>query len=148
MAGKSDKKQAAANLSNLKTLYTLSIPIIILSGIRSLVFSRDSLFYYALLHGPLFVCMYVVERSGRPQYDERGRVKKAGIDLNQSGGLTGAIFDVIYSSLFCDVVKLVFNSNWAWCVMVWLPFYWGYQLYLLRKSMFFGAGGGGGARRQ
>ncbi|AMD20203.1 HDL541Wp [Eremothecium sinecaudum] len=135
MAGKSDKKTAAANSAVLTALYKYSMPVLALTAIRSLIISKDSVLWYLVLHLPAFLCIYVLEKTGRPKYDERGKVTKVGIELSQSGGLTGVMFDMIYTALFCDLMKLLFNTNGFWYVMFIWPFYWAYQLYFLKKSI-------------
>lgn len=134
MAGKSDKKQAATNLGVLKNLYTYGSPIVVLAAVRGLYYSQESVLKYIVLHVPLFLCMYILEKSGRPKYDKRGRITKVGIELNQSGSVTGAMMDIVYTSLFCDAIKAIFNTNALWWLLVVWPFYWLYKLYILKQS--------------
>lgn len=133
MAGKSSKKQAQVNKDSLKNLYKFSVPIMALSLLRT-VYSRGSLFKYVLLHLPMLFCTYALEKSGRPQYDVKGKLVKEGIDLQQPGGLTEYMFDLIYLSLFGDLGRVLLNTNKFWYVLLLCPVYIGYKLYGLKQQ--------------
>lgn len=139
MAGKATKKQAQANLAVLARLYKVSVPIVVLAMVRQW-FGGASLaqwLRFALLHVPLAGCVYVLEKSGRPVFDAKGKIVKEGTDLAQAGGLVEYMFDLIYLSLFADVGRIVFNTGKFWYVLLLIPLYAGWKLYGL-KNQFMG----------
>lgn len=138
MAGKAGKKQAQSNLAVLNNLYKLVAPIVALSLLRlwlSNGLGFGHLFKFGALHAPLAGCCYVLDKSGRPQYDSKGKIVKEGMDLSQAGGLTEYMFDVIYLSLFGDVGQILFNTRRFWYVLAIVPIYAGYKLYNLKNQI-------------
>lgn len=142
MAGKATKKQAQSNLAVLSGLYKVSLPIVALAMVRQgLAGSTFSQWLrFAVLHVPLAGCMYVLEKSGRPVFDAKGKIVKEGTDLSQAGGLVEYMFDLIYLSLFADVGQALFNTAKLWYVLVLIPIYAGWKLYGL-KNQFLGPRG-------
>ncbi|AGO11491.1 AaceriABR221Cp [[Ashbya] aceris (nom. inval.)] len=126
MAGKADKKQAAANTAALRRLYTYVVPAVILSVLRQLVFGDASVARYVLWHIPLAGALYTLERSGRPHYDG-GRLARVGVSLDASSGLTGALFDVVYTSVACDAVAAALGTTAQWWLLFAWPVYWAYS---------------------
>lgn len=139
MAGKASKKQVQANLAALSRLYKVSLPIVLLAALRQW-FSGSSFsqwLKFAVLHLPIAGCIYVLEKSGRPTFDAKGKIVKEGIDLDQSGGLIEYMHDLIYLSLFADLGRIVFNTGKFWYVLFLIPIYAGYKIYGL-KNQFLG----------
>lgn len=140
MAGKASKKQAQSNLAVLKRLYTVAVPIITLAFLRLLFFNTNSgkistWFRFVLSHVPLGGCVYVLDTSGRPRFDSKGKILKEGMDLLQPGGLTEYMFDLVYLSLFGDIGRIVFNTNKFWYVLIFIPIYAGWKLYNLKNQL-------------
>ncbi|QLG72884.1 hypothetical protein HG535_0D05930 [Zygotorulaspora mrakii] len=145
MAGQAGKKQALSNSAALQSLYRVTVPIVILALLRSWASSGiklGQLIKFALLHVPLIGCCYVLDKSGRPLYDAKGKIVKEGMDLSQAGGLTEYMFDVIYLSLFGDAGQILFNTRKLWYILLVVPAYAAYKLYHL-KDQFMGNGGNG-----
>lgn len=140
MAGKASKKQVQANLTVLKRLYTILVPIIGLAFLRLLFSNPNSgkfstWFRFVLSHIPLAGCVYVLDTSGRPRFDSKGKIVKEGMDLSQPGGLTEYMFDLVYLSLFGDIGRIVFNTNKFWYVLVLIPIFAGWKLYNLKNQL-------------
>ncbi|QLL31810.1 hypothetical protein HG536_0B06780 [Torulaspora globosa] len=136
MAGKATKKQAQANLAVLSRLYKVSVPIVVLAMMRQWLggASLSQWLRFAFLHVPLAGCVYVLEKSGRPVFDAKGKIVKEGTDLAQTGGLVEYMFDLVYLSLFADVGRIVFNTGKFWYVLLLVPLYAGWKLYGLKKQ--------------
>lgn len=150
MAGNSSKKQAQSNLDVLNKLYKIAIPLVLLAFLRSFVSSGENRWIRLLfLHAPLFGCLYVLDKSGRPTYtldlnSGKKKLVKEGMDLSQEGGLTAYMFDIIYLSLISDVGKILLNTNKLFYLsFVVVPIYIAYKLYGLKQQYF---GGGAGAK--
>ncbi|QLQ79323.1 hypothetical protein HG537_0B06710 [Torulaspora globosa] len=139
MAGKATKKQAQANLAVLGRLYKVSVPIVVLAMVRQWLggASLSQWLRFVVLHVPLAGCVYVLEKSGRPVFDVKGKIVKEGTDLAQTGGLVEYLFDLVYLSLFADMGRIVFNTGKFWYVLLLVPLYAGWKLYGL-KNQFMG----------
>ncbi|CCE62670.1 hypothetical protein TPHA_0D00260 [Tetrapisispora phaffii CBS 4417] len=146
MAGNATKKQANANNESLNTLYKLSIPIVLLSYLR--VASVSQLVKNTVFNVPLMACLYVFEKNARPTYrteqvtggaQRKRLVHEGSLDLNQQGGLTEYMFDMIYLSLAGNLGKFLLNTNKVWYVVyVVIPLYVLYKINGL-KNQFFGS---------
>lgn len=132
MGGKSSKKQAVTNKNVLFNLYKVSIPIVLLATLRNILTHDRHWMKFILLHIPMLFCIYTLDKSGRPKYDENGKLLNEGIDLLQLGGLTEYIFDFIYLSLFGDLGKILLNTNKFWYILLCCPIYAGYKLYSIK----------------
>ncbi|EDO18851.1 hypothetical protein Kpol_1023p20 [Vanderwaltozyma polyspora DSM 70294] len=148
MAGKATKKQAQSNNDILNNLYKISIPIVFLAYLRMFLSNYNNTWItLTLLHLPMFACIYILDKSGRPIYEieestngqkSKKKLIRQGMDLSQEGGLTEYMFDIIYLSLFSDFGKILFNTNKVWYIsLTVIPIYVGYKLYGL-KNQFFG----------
>lgn len=84
---------------------------------------------------PLAGCVYVLDTSGRPRFDSKGKIVKEGMDLSQPGGLTEYMFDLVYLSLFGDIGRIVFNTNKFWYVLTLIPIFAGWKLYNLKNQL-------------
>ncbi|SCV02236.1 LAMI_0G17128g1_1 [Lachancea mirantina] len=125
MAGKSSKKQAQRNAAILRQTYLLVLPVLGLSFLRR-VLQKGSWLSYVPLHFPAAACLYMLEKSGRPQYDEKGQLVREGFDLKQPG-LTEYMFDVIYLSIFADVGHIALGTLKLWYVLLLVPVYLAYR---------------------
>lgn len=137
MAGKAGKKQAQTNLAALSTLYRVAVPVVVLAFLKQL-YLREGIgawLRFAVLHAPMIGCVYVLDKSGRPQYDQKGKLLREGSDLSQPGGLTEYMFDLIYLSLFGDFGKILFSTNKLWYVLVLVPVYAGWKVYGLKNQL-------------
>ncbi|KAL3228458.1 hypothetical protein RNJ44_02403 [Nakaseomyces bracarensis] len=136
MAGKATKKQAAANSQTLGQLYKVTVPVLVLALLRTLLSSNKSYVKFVVFNLPLVVSLYVLEKTGRPQYDGQGRVVREGMDLGQAGGMTEYMFDLIYLSVIANVGRILFDTNKWWYLMLLCPVYVGYKLYSLKQQFF------------
>lgn len=141
MAGKATKKQAAANAQTLNQLFRVSVPILLLALLRTVFSSNKSYVKYVMFNLPMCVSLYVLEKTGRPHYDDKGRVVREGMDLSQAGGMTEYMFDLIYLSLIANVGRILFDTNKWWYLMLLCPVYVGYKLYALKQQFFPSQGG-------
>lgn len=113
MAGASQKKLAVSNTSTLKEIHTLSLAVNSVAIFVLFLFHRPaSKLPYLLFSTPLYLCQYIIEKTGRPQY-QNGTLVNSGLDLKQAG-LTEYFFDIIYFTLLCDVLMIIFGSNKVW----------------------------------
>ncbi|CCH60746.1 hypothetical protein TBLA_0D02420 [Henningerozyma blattae CBS 6284] len=138
MAGKATKKQALANQQALSTLYKASLPLIFVSLLRTWYCNsgKSPLIKIISLHIPCIICIYTLEKTGRPTYDSKGKLSTVGVDLAQSGGLTDIMFDVIYLSLIADVGVILFNTLWLWWICgIAVVGYGGYKLWALKNML-------------
>ena len=130
MAGAAAKKQAVSNNKILKGLHTCSLAVNVFSILVILIFNRPNvskLKYYLMFNGPLITSEYMIEKYGRPKYKE-GVVLNEGIDLKQEG-LTEYMFDVVYLTLFCDVLMCVFGSLKVFYILLLVPAFAGYKIF-------------------
>ncbi|CCE90937.1 Snd2p TDEL_0C00480 [Torulaspora delbrueckii] len=136
MAGKAGKKQAQTNLAVLSRLYQVSLPIVALAILKQFYLGEGfgALLRFALLHVPMIGCIYVLDKSGRPHFDSKGKLLREGSDLSQTGGLTEYLFDLVYLSLFGDFGKILFSTNKLWYVLLLVPVYAGWKLYGLKNQ--------------
>ncbi|KAG0653915.1 hypothetical protein C6P45_003592 [Maudiozyma exigua] len=150
MAGKASKKQVQTNIKILNDLYTLSLPIVVLSLLRAFYSkSNDSTYVgtsikWLLLNAPLLISIYVIELSGRPKVQRdpqtgSKKIIKEGLDLSQSDGLLQYLFDLIYLSLFGNIGRILFNTNKFYYALFLCPVYLCFKLYGL-KQQYFGSG--------
>lgn len=136
MAGKATKKQAAANTQALNQLYKVAGPVLVLALLRTLWSSNNSYIKYVMFNLPMCISLYILEKTGRPQYDAKGRVVREGMDLGQAGGMTEYMFDIIYLSIVANIGRIVFDTNKFWYLMLLCPVYVGYKLYSLKQQFF------------
>lgn len=129
MANAAAKKLATANTASLKQLHLLSLSVNGIFWLIYMIWRRNiSLKYYIFMSLPAFFLQYQLERIGRPRYDANGLVAP-GEDLNQKG-LTEWFHDIIYVTLLCDILVLVFGSNWPWVLYMAIPGYAVTKIYL------------------
>lgn len=124
MAGKAKKDQARANTAALNSLHTTSIGINIVFIILSILYLKRSVVAYALLSIPALGCQYALEISGRPKYDAKGVLARAGEDLSAQG-LTEYMFDVIWVTWATLLAVTVFGRL-GWFVYLVVPIYGAY----------------------
>jgi hypothetical protein len=114
MANAAAKKQAAANVSSLRTLHIASL---IINGVFILSYyvmhRPSSIKPYILFSLPAFFLQYQLERMGRPRYDDKGSLVHAGEDLNQKG-LIEWFHDIIYVTFLCDILVVITGRNRVW----------------------------------
>ncbi|CAH00394.1 Snd2p [Kluyveromyces lactis] len=145
MAGKSSKKIAAKNAAILKQLHVLVVAILSLTLLRKW-FSNGliSTLKPILFNVPMLLCLYILERTGRPKYEvsnaAHGKYKlvNEGFDL-ESGGLTEYMKDIVYVSLFCNLGTVFFNTMKWWFLVLVCPAFIFYKLYYLKQQYFPGA---------
>ncbi|ODV96994.1 hypothetical protein PACTADRAFT_48776 [Pachysolen tannophilus NRRL Y-2460] len=134
MAGSSQKKQAVSNIQSLKEIHTLSLVINLVTLIVLFSFNRpSSKKIFIIFTIPLLICEYIIEKTGRPKYDSSGKLVSSGEDLKQSG-LTEYMFDIIYFTLICDILMIVFGSNKVWYLYLAIPGFASYKLFGLIKA--------------
>lgn len=123
MAQKAKKDRAKGNAAALNNLHTGSLVVNALFLISHFVLRRTrSLPVFGLLSAPAFVCEYVLEVSGRPQYDPATKaLKSSGEDLSAQG-LTEYMFDVIWVTWASEILVVIFG-NWAWLLWCTVPAY-------------------------
>lgn len=114
MANTAAKKQAVSNVKALKQLHIAAAVINGLFLACHFLFQRPaSIKPYLVFSLPAFFLQYQLERIGRPKYDSKGTLVKAGDDLSQKG-LTEWFHDVIYVTWVCDVLVAIVGRNWVW----------------------------------
>jgi hypothetical protein len=159
MAQKAKKDRAKSNTAALNTLHIGSLTLNTLFILFAL-FRRRSWLAYTILSLPSLIAEFILERSGRPQYDPSTKaLKSAGEDL-AAQGLTEYMFDIVWIT-WASLVMVVLVGNWGWIFWGVVPVYgaWkGYGLLGLARGMMGGAKGGampseeqvqaGGNRRQ
>ncbi|CDO92919.1 unnamed protein product [Kluyveromyces dobzhanskii CBS 2104] len=142
MAGKSSKKIAAKNAAILKQLHVLVITVLSSTVLRRW-FSSGLLSTTkpVIFNVPMLLCVYVLERTGRPKYEvsnaAHGKYKlvNEGFDL-ESGGLTEYMMDFVYVSLFCNLGTVFFNTMKWWFLLLVCPGFVFYKLYYLKQQYF------------
>lgn len=133
MASSSEKKQAARNLAILTSLHKLSGIINFLAFICVYIIRRPSSgkFRFILFSIPSIFCEWTIEKIGRPNYstdpDGYKILVKPGDDLQQSG-LTEYMFDIVYLTLFIDILMCLFGSMKVWWILLVVPGYAGWKL--------------------
>ncbi|ODV64094.1 Snd2p [Ascoidea rubescens DSM 1968] len=130
MAGAAAKKQAVSNNKILRDLHTSSLVVNLFSVFLMVVFNRPNLSkfkYYLMFNIPLISSEYMIEKYGRPKYKENGAIAREGIDLRQEG-LTEYMFDVMYLTLFCDVMVGVVGSLKVFYLLVVVPVFMVYKV--------------------
>jgi hypothetical protein len=147
MAQKAKKDRAKANTAALNNLHLGSAIVNALFIAFHFFLRRRSLFLYGILSAPSFICEYVLERSGRPQYEAGGKaLKTSGEDL-AAEGLTEYMFDVIWVTWASAVLAMVFG-DWGWLLWAVVPAYGLYMgsglLGMGRQKLAQMQGGGGG----
>lgn len=133
MAGQSVKKQVTNNLKVLKETHIITAVIYISSLIARFYFKRptnNKIFYLTSI--PLFISLFIIEKTGRPLIINN-KIIKEGQDLSQPG-LVEYLFDVIYLTLFLNLVSILFNSNFIFWVYLAVPGFAGYKLYTLLQA--------------
>ncbi|CCF57742.1 hypothetical protein KAFR_0D00950 [Kazachstania africana CBS 2517] len=137
MAGKSGKKQVQSNLQILSNLYKLTVPTIVLTFLR-VWFSSGSLLKCTLSQIPILLCIYTIDKSGRPKFDvnDPRKVVKYGIDLSDTGTLIEYLFDIIYLSLLGNVGVILFDTFKFYWVWILCPVYLAYKGYSLKQQYF------------
>ncbi|KAH9884474.1 hypothetical protein F4778DRAFT_561088 [Xylariomycetidae sp. FL2044] len=137
MAQKARKDRARANAAALNNLHIGNLIVNILFFLFSLFFKRRSMLLYVIMSVPSFVCLYVLESSGRPKYDPSTKaLKNAGEDLS-APGLTEYMFDVIWVT-WASLVLVVLFGNWGWLLWSVVPTYGlvkGYSLLGAARGM-------------
>jgi hypothetical protein len=114
MAHAAQKKQAVANAARLKTLHTAFLIVNGLFLVSHFLLNRPgSIKAFLVFSVPALFLQYQLERLGRPRYDDRGALLRAGDDLNQPG-LTEWMHDVIYVTWICVILSIAFGSNKVW----------------------------------
>lgn len=141
MAGKATKKQAASNSNTLNTLHKVVGPVLVLAFLRTVLGSNNTYIKFVMFNLPMCACLYILEKTGRPQYDSKGKVVREGMDLSQAGGMTEYMFDLIYLSIIANVGRIIFNTNKWWYLLLLCPIYVGYKLYSLKQQYFGSAPG-------
>jgi hypothetical protein len=144
MAQKARKDRAKANITALNNLHIGTLTLNILFLLYNFLWRRRSFLVYVILSIPSLICEFILERSGRPSYDNNGSLKAAGEDL-AAEGLTEYMFDVIWVTWGCLVVVMLFG-NWGWLLWAVLPAYGavkGYSLLGMARGMMGGAQGQG-----
>ncbi|RWA09155.1 hypothetical protein EKO27_g5947 [Xylaria grammica] len=133
MAQKARKDRAKANAAALKNLHIGTLTVNILFVFFHLLFKRRSLFLYALLSVPSFVCEFVLESTGRPKYDpSTNSLKTAGEDLS-APGLTEYMFDVIWVT-WASVILVALFGNWGWLLWSVVPAYGAFKGFNLLSA--------------
>lgn len=128
MAGAAEKKQAQRNFETLSSVHKLSGIVNTISLLCIFLLHRplNGKKYYFLFSIPAFICQYIVENIGRPTFkiNEDGYkvLVKAGDDLQQAG-LTEYMFDIIYLTLFIDILMCIFGSMKVWILLLIIPIY-------------------------
>jgi hypothetical protein len=126
MAQKAKKDRARSNSAALNNLHLGSLIVNTLFLLFHFLFKSRSLLLYGLFSVPSFLCEFVLERSGRPQYDATTQsLKSAGEDLG-APGLTEYMFDVVWVT-WATVVLVAFFGNWFWLIWAVVPAYGAYK---------------------
>lgn len=129
MANAAAKKQAVANIEQLKYLHIAFSIVNVLFLLSHFLLSRPkSLKQYLLFSVPALFLQYQLERLGRPKYDSKGALASAGEDLNQKGMIEWFI-DVIYVTWACDILVILTGSNYMWYLYLSIPIYASYMVY-------------------
>ncbi|CAI5758929.1 unnamed protein product [Candida verbasci] len=137
MSSASVKKIATANTNILNQLLLIQIIVNLLVLVIYIIFKRPtSIKPYIIFNIPNFLLNYNLETSGRPKYVNKNL--KVSTDLNQKG-LIEYYFDVIYVTLFLNIIMVVFGSNKVWYLYLIIPGYivytlGGYVLPFLKKD--------------
>ncbi|GMF82564.1 unnamed protein product [[Candida] boidinii] len=130
MAGASDKKQAASNTKILKEIHTLNISSIIIASLIIFSFNRPQSKKWFIIFNLISIgFQYILEKTGRPKYGLKNGSKlliSSGEDLTQSG-LTEYFFDIIYLTNLCNIILIIFGSNYIWLLFLSIPIYAGYK---------------------
>lgn len=126
MAQKAKKDRAKANTAALNNLHIGSLGVNgIFLAFHFLLRSR-SLWTYAIVSAPSFVCEYVLESSGRPSYDPATKALKTSGEDMAAQGLTEYMFDLIWIT-WASAVLTMLIGNYGWFLMTIVP---AYGLYL------------------
>lgn len=139
MAGAAEKKQAQRNVESLSSVHKLSLIINLISIICVYIIQRpkNGKFYYLLYSIPSIFCEYTVEKIGRPTYtfnaDGYKVLVTSGEDLQQSG-LTEYMFDIIYLTLFIDILMCLFGTVKVWWILIVIPIFAGWKLKSIISS--------------
>lgn len=129
MANASAKKQAISNTNALKLMHLSALGVNAFVFLFHFLLKRPaSLKPYLLFSIPAFLLQFQLERMGRPSYDEKGSLIKAGDDLG-APGITEWMHDVIYVTWGCAILSAVFNSTKVWFAYLVIPLYASYKLY-------------------
>ncbi|CEJ93214.1 hypothetical protein VHEMI08822 [[Torrubiella] hemipterigena] len=126
MAQKAKKDRAKANTATLNNLHIGSLAVNgIFLAFHFLIRSR-SLWTYAIVSAPSFVCEYVLESSGRPSYDPATKALKTSGEDMAAQGLTEYMFDLIWIT-WASAILTMLIGNYGWFLMTIVP---AYGLYL------------------
>lgn len=146
MAGQSAKKQVASNTKILKEIHTISGVSFVVFALSNFLLNRpQSSKPFIIFSVPAALCLYTLEKTGRPVVDARGTITRVGQDLTDTG-LTEYLFDVIYLTVLLNLLATLFNSNKVWWLYLAIPAFAGHKLYALVNvgRQMFGGGGNTG----
>lgn len=138
MAGKSAKKHAANNTRFLNQAAAISAGITVLSLAR-LYFGNDRFpwFKYLALQLPLAVCLYVLNKTGRPVFRNGELVNEGSmINLTDPVGLVEYMVDILYLS-WCGGFTITLFNTFKLIYIVWfgvVPCFVVYKLYQLKQQ--------------
>lgn len=130
MAQKARKDRAKSNAAALNNLHIGTLIVNTLFVLFTVLFKKRSMWLYAVLSVPSFICEYVLESSGRPRYDPNTKaLKTAGEDLS-AAGLTDYMFDVIWVT-WASVFLVILFGNWGWLLWGVVPAYGAFKGFSL-----------------
>jgi hypothetical protein len=128
MAQKAKKDRAKANASALNNLHIGSFAVNVVFILFSIFIRRRSMLAYGVLSIPSLVAEYILESTGRPNFDPSTKaLKSSGEDL-AAPGLTEYMFDIIWITWFCLVSVIIFG-NWGWIFWSVVPMFGAYKGY-------------------
>lgn len=128
MAQKAKKDRAKSNIEALKNLHLGAVVVNVLFLSWHFLFKSRSLWAYALLSAPSFICQFTLEKAGRPSYEpSTGALRNAGEDMT-APGLTEYMWDVIWVTWACQILVMLFG-NWLWLIWAVVPAYGAYKGY-------------------
>ncbi|ROW12132.1 hypothetical protein VMCG_00183 [Cytospora schulzeri] len=128
MAQKAKKDRAKSNTEALKNLHLGAAVVNVLFLLWHFLFKSRSLWAYALLSAPSFICQFALEKAGRPSYEpSTGALRNSGEDMS-APGLTEYMWDVIWVTWACQILVMLFG-NWFWLIWAVVPAYGAYKGY-------------------
>jgi hypothetical protein len=129
MAGQSAKKQVASNNKILKEIHLVSGISFVVFAVCNFLLHRPSNWKpFVIFSIPAALCLYTLEKTGRPLVDSTGKIIRTGQDLAQEG-LTEYLFDIIYLTVLFNLLSLLFNTTKIWWLYLVIPGFAAYKLY-------------------
>ncbi|XP_022668342.1 transmembrane protein 208-like [Varroa jacobsoni] len=105
------------------TLYLFAAIFIFTGGLTSGLFTILSL--TALVQAG---CIFMMHSMATPMFSETGQLLDGGTDLNMKNGFCEYLKDLVILSSFVEVLAMF--SNYFWCLMLLVPIYAFYLLWI------------------